>query len=284
MEDMPKHRLLPFPGHEHFPATAPADPGHFQGFRTMSNTVVFITGALTGIGRAVAEAFAADGAKIAVSGRHPDKGAELVQHLKAKGASDAMFIKLDVRFDAEVGAAIDAIVAKWGQLDIAINNAGRPHLGPITAVSEQDYKDTYDTNVLGTLLSMKHEFRVMEEKKKGSIINISSIYGRTGFPHGASIYVSSKYAVEGATKAVALEGAPKGIRVNVIAPGNTQTPMFDTVSGGTDEVKAMIAGSIPQGRIGTVEEVAALIHFVAGDKAPYLTGESIAIDGGVLAG
>ncbi len=250
----------------------------------MSKPVVLITGALSGIGRAVAEAYAADGANIAVTGRHPDKGAALVEELKSKGAADAIFIKLDVRHDAEIEAAVGEVVSKFGRLDIAVNNAGRPALGPITDVTEEQYKDVYDTNVLGTLLSMKYEFAQMKTQGTGSIVNISSIYGRAGFPHGGSVYVSSKYAIEGMTKSVALEGAPLGIRVNVVAPGNTQTPMFDTVSGGTDEVKKMIAGTIPAQRIGNTTEVAALIHFLASDKAPYIVGESIAIDGGFLAG
>ena len=245
---------------------------------------VLITGALTGIGQAVAEAYAAEGAKIAVTGRHPDKGVALVEELKRKGASDAIFIKLDVRFDGEIKAAVDEVVAKFGSLDIAVNNAGRPALGAITDITEEQYRDVYDTNVLGTLLSMKHEFAQMKAQGKGAIVNVSSIYGRAGFPHGGSIYVSSKYAVEGMTKSVALEGAPLGIRVNAVAPGNTQTPMFDTVSGGTDEVKQMIASGIPAQRIGNTEEVAALIHFIASDKSPYIIGESIAIDGGFLAG
>ena len=149
----------------------------------MSKPVVLITGALTGIGQAVAELYAADNAIVVVTGRHPDKGDDLVSRLRKIGAADALFIKLDVRHDDEIKAAVDQIIAKYGRLDIAVNNAGRPALGSIVDVTAESYADVYDTNVLGTLLSMKHEFRVMKSQGKGSIVNISSIYGCAGFPH-----------------------------------------------------------------------------------------------------
>jgi len=248
----------------------------------MTTPVVLITGALTGIGRATALAYAQEGASIVVSGRHQDAGEALVTELKEKGAADAAFVRADIRKEEDVKAAVDRAVELFGRLDIAINNAGKDGLGLITEVTPESYADLFDTNVLGVLLSLKHEFRVMEAQGKGSIVNISSIFGHVGFPAGGSVYVGSKHAVEGITKSVALEGAAKGVRVNAVAPGPIETPMFDRVASiaGRDSLIAMI----PQKRAGTPEETANLIVFIASDKAPYVTGEIITIDGGFAAG
>jgi len=248
----------------------------------MTTPVVLITGALTGIGRATALAYAQEGARIVVSGRHQEAGDALVAELKEKGAADAAFVRADIRKEEDVKAAVDRAVELFGRLDIAVNNAGKDGLGLITEVTPESYADLFDTNVLGVLLSLKHEFRVMEAQGKGSIVNISSIFGHVGFPAGGSVYVGSKHAVEGITKSVALEGAAKGVRVNAVAPGPIETPMFDRVASiaGRDS----LIGMIPQKRAGTPEETANLIVFIASDKAPYVTGEIITIDGGFAAG
>lgn len=175
----------------------------------MNTPTVLITGALTGIGRAAALAFAREGARIVVSGRHDDKGKALISELQELGA-EATFIKSDVRHEDEVRALVDETVRRFGSLDVAVNNAGtegKP--GPLTDQTPESYAATFDTNVLGTLLSMKHELRVMLPQGSGSIVNVSSTYGRAGAP-GAALYVASKHAVEGFTKAAALEYA--GIR------------------------------------------------------------------------
>jgi NAD(P)-dependent dehydrogenase (short-subunit alcohol dehydrogenase family) len=147
----------------------------------MSKLVVLVTGALTGIGRATAIAFAEQGARIAVSGRHPEKGDALVAELKEKGASDAIFIEADVRKEAEVSATVDQTIAKFGRLDIAVNNAGKETLGMIADVTEKAFNDVFGTNMLGVLFSLKHEFRVMKAQGKGSIVNVGSVYGHKGF-------------------------------------------------------------------------------------------------------
>jgi NAD(P)-dependent dehydrogenase (short-subunit alcohol dehydrogenase family) len=250
----------------------------------MSKPVVLVTGALTGIGRATAIAFAEDGATVAVSGRHPEKGEALVVELKQKGAADAIFIKADVLFEDQIAAAVGAVVAKFGRLDIAVNNAGKETLGAITDVTPEAFNETFGTNVLGALLSMKHEFRVMKEKGKGSIINIGSVYGHKGFAGGGSIYVGTKFAIEGITKCAALEGAPLGIRVNAVAPGHVETAMFNRVIGGNDEVKNMIKGMIPAGRVGDPKEIGDAIVWISSDKASFMTGEIVTIDGGLAAG
>ncbi len=153
--------------------------------------------------------------------------------------------------------------------------------GPLAEQSAESYAATFDTNVLGTLLSIKHELRVMLAQGHGSIINVSSTYGRMGAP-GASVYVASKHAVEGLTKAAALEAAGSGVRVNVIAPGPIETGMLNRFTG-TDERKAGLVAGVPLKRVGRPEEIAQTIVFVASDKASYITGASIPVDGGKLA-
>jgi NAD(P)-dependent dehydrogenase (short-subunit alcohol dehydrogenase family) len=252
--------------------------------KIMSKPVVLVTGGLTGIGRATAIAFAEEGARVAVSGRHSDKGEALVVELKEKGASDALFIKADVRYEAEVAAMVDAVVEKFGSLDIAVNNAAKETLGMVTDVTGEAFDEVFKTNVLGTLLSMKHEFRAMKAQGKGSIVNIGSVYGHKGFGGGGSIYAASKFAIEGVTKCAALEGAPFGIRVNAVAPGHVETAMFQRVIGGNAEVKTAVSGIIPLGRVGEPHEIGDAIVFMSSGKASFMTGEIVTIDGGLAAG
>jgi len=151
--------------------------------------------------------------------------------------AEAEFIRADVRDEEEVHKLIDKTVERFGRLDVAVNNAGTEGaLGPVTEQTAESYAATFNTNVLGTLLSMKHELRVMVAQGSGSIVNVSSTYGRTGAA-GASIYVASKHAVEGLTKSAALEVAGAGVRVNVVAPGPIETAMLNRFTG-TDERKA----------------------------------------------
>src|ERR1700676_3644115 len=192
----------------------------------MNNPVVLITGALTGIGRATALAFAKDGASVVVSGRRKDAGQALVAELHKLGAK-AEFVQADVRHEDDVRSLVDQAVKRFGRLDVAVNNAGtegRP--GPVTEQTAESYAATFETNVLGTLLSMKHELRVMQAKGTGSIVNISSTYGHEG-AKGASIYAASKHAVEGLTKSAALEAAGSAVRVNAVAPGPTDTGLLE---------------------------------------------------------
>jgi NAD(P)-dependent dehydrogenase (short-subunit alcohol dehydrogenase family) len=248
----------------------------------MSNPVILITGALTGIGRATALAFAQDGARIVVSGRRDEAGHALAAELRALGA-EAEFVRADVRHEEDVRRLVDRTVARFGRLDAAINNAGTEgEPGPVTEQSAELYAATFDTNVLGTLLSLKHELRVMQAQGHGSIVNLSSVVGKVGFP-GASVYVASKHAVEGLTKSAALEAAAYGVRVNAVAPGPVQTEMLNRFTG-NDEVKAGLIATVPAQRAGTPEEIAQTILFLVSDKAPFITGQSIAVDGGRLAG
>ncbi|WP_043684136.1 SDR family NAD(P)-dependent oxidoreductase [Streptomyces xylophagus] len=244
----------------------------------MDNPVVLITGGLTGIGRAAAVAFAKQGANVVVAGRRDEAGKALVEELRGLG-SWAEFVNADVRDEDDVRAMVDDTVTRFGRLDIAVNNAGtegRP--SPITDQSAETYNATFDTNVLGVLLSMKHQVRVMKEQGSGSIVNISSTYGHEGAA-GASVYVGSKHAVEGITKSVALEVAASGIRVNGVAPGPTDTGMLTRFTG-TPENKAALVSEVPLARLGLSEEVAAAIVFIASDEASFITGHILNADGG----
>jgi NAD(P)-dependent dehydrogenase (short-subunit alcohol dehydrogenase family) len=244
----------------------------------MSNPVVLITGALTGIGRAAALAFAKKGAKVVVAGRRDEAGNALAKELRAFG-SEAEFIHADVRREDEVRALVDKTVARFGRLDVAVNNAGTEgQVGPITDQTAESYAATFDTNVLGVILSMKHEVRVMQGQGSGSIVNISSTYGHEAAA-GASIYVGSKHAVEGITKSVALELAKSGIRVNGVAPGPTDTGMLTRFTGTPDNKAALVTG-VPMGRLGLTEELADAIVFIASDQASYITGHVLNVDGG----
>ena len=245
----------------------------------MINTpVVLITGALTGIGRATALAFAQEGARIVISGRRDEEGAALASELRGAGG-EAEFIRADVRDEDEVRRLVDRTVERFGRLDVAVNNAGtegKP--GPMTEQSTENYAATFDTNVLGTVLSMKHELRVMQSQGHGSIINLSSTMGHKAAP-GASIYTASKHAVEGLTKSAALEGAAFGVRVNAVAPGPIETGMLNRFTGNADRKASMIAG-VPLKRAGAPEEVAKAIVYLTSDKASFITGQIVSIDGG----
>jgi NAD(P)-dependent dehydrogenase (short-subunit alcohol dehydrogenase family) len=244
----------------------------------MGSQVVLITGALTGIGRAAALAFVREGASIMVSGRHADAGKKLVDELRAVGA-EAEFIQADVRHEDEVRDLVDQTVKRFGRLDVAVNNAGTEgKIGPIVEQSTDNYAATFDTNVLGTLLSMKHELRVMTAQRSGSIVNLSSVAGQKGAP-GVSIYVASKHAVEGLTKSAALEAAAFGVRVNAVAPGPIDTDMLTRFTG-TSDGKTSFLANVPLKRAGKPEEVAQAIVYLSSDRASFITGQIVGVDGG----
>ena len=247
----------------------------------MSPPVVLITGALTGIGRATALAFAHEGARIVVSGRRDKEGNALASELRTQGV-EAAFVRADVRHEDDVRSLVDHAVARFGRLDVAVNNAGtegKP--GPVTEQSADSYAATFDTNVLGTLLSLKHELRVMQAQGGGSIVNLSSTVGQKAAP-GASVYTASKHAVEGLTKSAALEGAAFGVRVNAVAPGPVETGMLNRFTGSADRKAGLIAG-VPLKRAGRPEEIAQAIVFLTSDEASFITGQIIGVDGGKMA-
>src|SRR5882672_67591 len=248
----------------------------------MDKPVVLITCGLTGIGRAAAVAFAKKGSKVVVAGRRDEAGRALAKELRALG-SEAEFINADVRKEDDVRALVDRTVARFGRLDVAVNNAATEgKVGPITDQTAESFAATFETNVLGVILCMKHEVRVMQKQGSGNIVNISSTYGHEGAA-GASVYVGSKHAVEGITKSVALEMAKSGIRVNAVAPGPTDTGMLTRFTG-TPENKAALVAGVPMGRLGLSEELAAGIVFIGSDEASYITGHVLNVDGGLTNG
>jgi NAD(P)-dependent dehydrogenase (short-subunit alcohol dehydrogenase family) len=260
----------------------PSTARHTSQEFNMTTPVILVTGALTGIGRAAAVAFAKKGAKVVVSGRRDEAGKALAEELRSFG-SEAEFINADVRKEDDVRALVDETVARFGRLDVAVNNAGTEGMvGPITDQTAETYAAAFDTNVLGVILSMKHEVRAMRGQGSGSVINISSTYGHKGAA-GASVYAGSKHAVEGITKSVALEIAKSGIRVNGVAPGPTDTGMLTRFTG-TPQNKAALVTGVPMGRLGLSEELANAIVFIASDEASFITGHVLNVDGGHTAG
>jgi NAD(P)-dependent dehydrogenase (short-subunit alcohol dehydrogenase family) len=247
----------------------------------MSTPVVLITGALTGIGRATAIAFAKEGARLVVSGRKEAEGKALEAELRGFGA-EAEFVLADVRHEKDIRNLVDGAVARFGRLDVAVNNAGtegKP--GPLTDVSVETYSAMFDTNVLGVVLSLKHELRVMQAQGRGSIVNISSTMGERGAAN-LSLYTGSKHAVEGITKSAALEGAAYGVRVNAVAPGPTETAMLDRLTGSAEK-KAAFFAAVPLKRGASPAEIADAVVFVASGKAAYITGQVIRVNGGKTA-
>jgi NAD(P)-dependent dehydrogenase (short-subunit alcohol dehydrogenase family) len=246
--------------------------------KAMISPVVLITGALTGIGRAAARTFAQAGARLVVSGRRDKGGQALAAELQELGA-EAIFVHADVRNENEVRDLVDQAVARFGRLDAGVNCAGtegKP--GPVTEQTAETYAATFDTNVLGTLLSVKHEMRVMLNQGSGNIVNVSSTYRRCW-----RLRIRGEQApVEGLTKSAALEAAASGVRVNMVAPRPIETGMLDRFTG-TPERKAGLAATVPLKRVGRPEEIAQTIMFLASDKASFITGASYIVDGGKTA-
>ena len=247
----------------------------------MHSLTVLITGATAGIGRATAIAYAREGARLVCSGRNAAAGAALVAELREMGA-EAEFVAADVSKEAEVARLVDFTVSRFGRLDVAVNSAGTEGTpGPIVGQTVESYAATFDANVLGTFLSLKHELRVMLAQNAGAIVNLSSTMGSRGNALNP-LYVASKHAVEGLTKSAALEASKSNVRVNAVAPGPIDTGMLERIAGGAEKF-AMVAATIPAGRIGTPEEVADAIVFLGSDRSRYIAGQIIHVNGGKTA-
>jgi NAD(P)-dependent dehydrogenase (short-subunit alcohol dehydrogenase family) len=240
-----------------------------------TNKIVLITGGTSGIGKVTAIAFANAGATVVLTGRREKEGAEVVAEIKKTGRT-ASFVRADVSKEADVVKVIDFVVATYGRLDVAFNNAGVEMLGPLDQVTEEQYRSTFDINVWGVLNSMKYEIPAMLKGGGGAIVNTSSIAGHIGLA-GASIYVATKHAVEGLTKAAAVEFAKQGIRVNAVAPGTIDTEM---VARFPKEAQEWLKSQHPIGRFGTSEDIAAAVLYLASDAAKFTTGAILAVDGG----
>ena len=244
--------------------------------------VALVTGGGVGIGRATALAFATAGAKVVIGNRNAEKGAEVVDRIKAAGG-DASFIRPDVTSEDDIKALVDHAVATYGRLDAAFNNAGvEGRLGPTTEQTDENYNFVMDTNVKGVFLSMKYEIPAMLKNGGGAIVNNSSVAGLIGFP-GIGIYAASKHAVMGLTKSAALEYATAGVRVNSVNPGVIDTSMAERLATGIEADQAFLDSLHPIGRTGKAEEVAAAVLWLCSDESSFVTGTSLAVDGAYTA-
>jgi NAD(P)-dependent dehydrogenase (short-subunit alcohol dehydrogenase family) len=249
-----------------------------------TNKVALVTGGTSGIGRATALAFAKEGAKVVVAGRREAEGNEVVSFIK-KENGHALFVRTDVAKETDVVSLIEETLSAYGRLDAAFNNAGVEGDGfkPTHEQTAASYRAVMDINVLGVLLSMKYEIPAMLKSGGGAIVNTSSVGGLIGFP-GAAIYVASKHAVIGLSKTAALEYATKGIRVNAVAPGGIETPMFDRFTGGVgSEAHKQVSAMHPIGRTGEPGEIAEAVLWLCSDNASFVTGHTLIADGGLTA-
>src|SRR5215831_10938619 len=241
--------------------------------------VALITGGNAGIGRATAIEFAKQGAKVVITGRREKEGHEVIAEIKELGG-EAIFAKTDVSKESDVKAMIDRTLQTFGRLDYAFNNAGiEETFTPLSNQTEEGYDQIMDINVKGVWLSLKHEIPAMLKTGGGAIVNNSSIAGLVGFAM-APVYVASKHAVIGLTKAVAVEYAKQNVRVNAVAPGIIETRMFLEV---TPEIKQLLESTTPIGRVGKPEEIAGTVIWLCSDSASFVTGQTLAIDGGYTA-
>jgi NAD(P)-dependent dehydrogenase (short-subunit alcohol dehydrogenase family) len=243
--------------------------------------VVLVTGGTSGIGRETAAAFAARGAKVVVAGRREDEGAITVRLIRDSGG-EARFVRTDVTQSAQIAALVADVVARYGALDIAFNNAGiegTPYV-PLEKYAEQAWHDVIGINLTGLFLCMKHELPHLV-KSKGAMVNMASVAGLTGGRLGAAYY-ASKHGVVGITKAAAVEYADKGVRINAVAPGVISTEMAERAFFRDTAVTARIKSMHPMGRLGEPKEVAKAVLWLSSADSSFTTGHVLSVDGGFV--
>ncbi len=250
--------------------------------RNLQGKTALITGGTSGIGRATATALAEAGVNVVITGRRAPEGEAVVAELKNRGVK-AAFVKGDVTDEAHVKNAVETAVGLGGGLHFAFNNAGVEVTGPIVEATVDQYRRCFDVNVLGVLLSLKHQIPAMLKNPGGgggSIVNNASIAGRIGMA-GAGVYIASKHAVIGLTKTAAMEVAKQNIRVNSVSPAAIETAMFDRFTGNRNpDALSYMTGLHPIGRTGLPHEIAAPVLFLFSDDASFITGHDLLVDGG----
>lgn len=250
-----------------------------------SGTVALITGGTSGIGRATAELFASRGAAVAFTGRDEDRGAELAELIRA-GGRDALFVRADVRSAEECTATVEQTLAAFGRIDVLVNNAGTYVPNDALGCSEEEWDAQVDTSLKGTFLMSRAVLPHMIERGSGAIVNNASGWGLVGGAEAVA-YCAAKGGVVLLTKAMAIDHGPQGIRVNAVCPGDTETPMEVADAerkGWTWERYVEWASDRPLGRMGTPEEIAKAILFLASDESSFITGAALPVDGGGIAG
>lgn len=243
----------------------------------LKDKVAIITGAARGIGEATAIRFAQEGAKVVVSNRNLDSLKEVVEKIKEMGA-EVLAYDVNVTNREQIQSMVDDVVAKWGKIDILVNNAGITADAQLLKMEEADFDKVIDINLKGVYNCGQIVSRVMAEKDGGVILNASSVVGLYG-NFGQTNYAATKWGVIGITKTWAKELGRKGIRVNAVAPGFTMTPMVAKMP---DKVLDMMKGKSPLGKLATPEDIANAYLFLASDEAAFITGEVLAVDGGVV--
>jgi NAD(P)-dependent dehydrogenase (short-subunit alcohol dehydrogenase family) len=249
--------------------------------KRFESKVVLVLGGNSGIGRAAAEAFAREGAKVVVSGRREDQGVAVVQGIQKAGGT-ARFIRADVSREADIASAIEGTVKEFGQIDVLFNNAGiEGKNAPIVNLGAADFDETFEINVRGLWLAMKHALPHLA-RTQGAIINNSSVAADIGLPN-TTIYSASKGAVNALTRTAAMEFIPQGVRVNAVAPGPIETDMAARMFGSLEAFRAYFTPQVPAGRPGVVGDIAAAVLYLASPEARFVVGQVLTVDGGVTA-
>ncbi len=249
--------------------------------RDFSGRAAMITGAGSGLGQAAAMLLANRGANVLVADINAVGGQATVDLCRAAGV-DAFFMPTDVTQEADVAAAVVAVVDRWGSLDLAINNAGTT--GPSKPTAEytlEEWNQVVALNLTSVFIGLKHQIPPMVAQGRGAIVNTSSGAGLMGFA-GLPAYVATKHAVLGITKAAALEYIKAGVRINAVCPGSTRTPMLESWMGGNPAIEAAMANSAPIGRLAAPVEIAEAMVWLLSDAASFMVGHALAVDGGAV--